>query len=237
MRPAASAVSLAQRTGTRSGSQPLLDGENCDPPWPAGRGDHPAEGRAVAPQCRQTMTGVRRNVDPVRNRGWLNAQCLRWRRKQLSAIFRLIVKARGPHDAPLFWPTIEVDEERRAHVDADPDAVKYLYHACKRVINAARRNQERGQVWLEAGIDPREDPNPWPANLAVLARACIEDGIVGASAVDKRVRSRLKSLTSAASDTFFAGVTLRDLYAAIAPNATRKLDSVVLRAIRPKTGP
>ncbi len=48
------------------------------------------------------------------------------RRKQLSDIWRLIVKARGSNDAPLLWPTIDVDEDRRAHVDVDPDAVKYL---------------------------------------------------------------------------------------------------------------
>jgi hypothetical protein len=219
---------------------------------------------------------------------------LRRRRNQLSAILRLIVKARGSDDAPLLWPTIEVDEDRRAHVDVDPDAVKYLYHACKRVIDAAMRNQERGRVWLETGVDPREDPNPWgkrnqlgvrggirnpvwyaPGNLAVLGRACVEDRILGTSAVDKRTLSTLRNHTCSGYDRF-AGVSLRDLYAAIAPtplevaasalivsmetgwidtvdgidltsewfilrrgvdpDAARKLDSVVLQVIRPKTG-
>ncbi len=97
------------------------------------------------------------------------------------------------------------------------------------------RNQERGRVWLENGVDPREDPNPrrrrrelgkggvgnpvWyaPANLAVLGRACIEDRILGTSAVDKRTLGKLWRHTTTPGYKSFAGEILRDLYAAIAP--------------------
>ena len=204
------------------------------------------------------------------------------------------MKARGLDDAPLLWPTIEVDKDRRAHVDVDPDAVKIctMLASASSTLPCVTRSAA-GSGWRPASTRGRTRTpggahralrrggvrNPvWyaPANLAVLGRACIEDRILGTSAVDKRTLEKLWRHTTVPGYNSFAGVSLRDLYAAIVPtplevaasalivsmetgwidtvdgidlasewfilrrgvdpDAARKLDSVVLQVIRPKTG-
>ncbi|MFM2044145.1 MAG: hypothetical protein RLY86_2721 [Pseudomonadota bacterium] len=154
----------------------------------------------------------------------------------ISAARELAAKKRGEEKAePLLWPTIEIEEGRYIHADVEVEAVKALYHTCKRTFEAGVRAWELGQHWLATGVDPRHDSNAWgnlrergtrgsvknpvwhdPANLCVLARAWMEDHIVGTSTLDTKAKKKLNNHTTKSAETF-AGVTLRELYAALAP--------------------
>ncbi|WP_282027257.1 hypothetical protein [Ruegeria faecimaris] len=217
---------------------------------------------------------------------------LRARGKSLSTVHSFITRARGTGASSLQWPTIEHGRTIKIQEDVNPEAVRAIYNACKRILEQADQSHRRGLAWLSNGVDPRIQSGPrqiWEkgsrgsvknqtwyshANLAVLMREYVREKVLKSDKFSSQDLTKMRNHLSRGNT--WAGVTYTDLQHAIAPSnlevaasilivsmetgwidtvdavdlstdwfevrqadngsEARKTDSVILKAIRPKTG-
>lgn len=165
-------------------------------------------------------------------------------RKCFTAIRSLLLEARGDEAPTLHWPDIEVGRDLRVHPDVNPEAVKEIYHTCKRVLSRAGDSERRGDLWVSTGSRPESQPKSstraagqrgsiknqaWynHANLAVLMRDCMRQRITGEEWVCAETEAKLHTHLSRFAGTY-AGITFPELTEALAPSFQEVIASVLV---------